>query len=433
MDFSFLRAEPFELPDPQALAIRGMTLANLSQQNQEGQMKLDALRQAQDVKQAAAKVFGDAQTMGWDAAIKKAAQEGNTLGAAAALQLRRQDEGDAAKIENDRAQANERNSAATKNAMAAKVDGFKQFATIITGVASGQVPVSDRAMSAAYESARAILPDNVVRTMPADPAQFKQWATQFADPETLTKIWEKQQTVPATVAKDYATAGKANAEVQYMPREVAAKEVSARAAATSAGAAVQNAQTNRMQYENPNMQHTQDANGNPIAFNPRGGAFSPGTDAQGNPLPVSGGKLTDKAKGEVADLRAEAAVIDDAIAAVKKTPSAFGFVRGLATNSGTMAESLAGRGDSPAERQARSMVFNNVSSVIKQRAGTAQSLQELQRINAFLPGHNDNAQQIIDKFNAYKQYIASRERVYTQPVTAGSSTTGKTVKWSDLP
>lgn len=235
MDFSFLRAEPFELPDPQALAIRGMTLANLSQTNQEGQMKLDALRQAQDVKQAAAKVFGDAQTMGWDAAIKKAAQEGNTLGAAAALQLRRQDEGDAAKIENDRAQANERNSAATKNTMQAKVDGFKQFASITTGMASGMVPVNDATMSAAYETARAILPDNVVRTIPADPARFKEWAATMADPKVQSDIWEKLQTVPAKINLDNANANRANVEAQYIPQDSQSRRITANASAQSAG------------------------------------------------------------------------------------------------------------------------------------------------------------------------------------------------------
>lgn len=420
MDFSFLsQPAQLQLPDPTAMAVRGQTLANLTQQNQENQYKLDAMKQAQEVKIAAGKVFGDAQTMGWDAAIRKAAQEGNNLGAAAALQLRRDDEGAAAKVDNDRAQAEERRSLALKNTTGAKAEAFKTFAPLVTGLASGQVPVNDQTQSAVYESARALLPENVVRTMPSDPAQMANWAKQFADPTVLNTLWKDSQEVPAKVGLDNANANRANVEAQYIPQDSQTRRIAANAQSQVAGTGANRLKFDQEQANNPNYQHATDANGNPVAFNVRNGEFKPAQDANGNLLPM-GGKLTDKQKGEVADLRAEGAAVDDAIKAVKATPSAFGFVRGIATNSGQMAESLAGRADSSAERAARSLVFNNVSSVIKQRAGTAQSAQELQRINAFLPGNNDSADQIVDKFNAYKQYIASREGAYSQPVTAGS-------------
>lgn len=240
MDFSFLsQPAQLQLPDPTAMAVRGQTLANLTQQNQENQYKLDAMKQAQEVKIAAGKVFGDAQTMGWDAAIRKAAQEGNNLGAAAALQLRRDDEGAAAKVDNDRAQAGERRSLALKNTTGAKAEAFKTFAPLVTGLASGQVPVNDQTQSAVYESARALLPENVVRTMPSDPAQMANWAKQFADPTVLNTLWKDSQEVPAKVGLDNANANRANVEAQYIPQDSASRRMTAGAAVSNAATSAQ--------------------------------------------------------------------------------------------------------------------------------------------------------------------------------------------------
>lgn len=240
MDFSFLsQPAQLQLPDPTAMAVRGQTLANLTQQNQENQYKLDAMKQAQEVKIAAGKVFGDAQTMGWDAAIRKAAQEGNNLGAAAALQLRRDDEGAAAKVDNDRAQAEERRSLALKNTTGAKAEAFKTFAPLVTGLASGQVPVNDQTQSAVYESARALLPENVVRTMPSDPAQMANWAKQFADPTVLNTLWKDSQEVPAKVGLDNANANRANVEAQYIPQDSASRRMTAGAAVSNAATSAQ--------------------------------------------------------------------------------------------------------------------------------------------------------------------------------------------------
>lgn len=286
MDFSFLaNPQGVQLPDPVQTAIRGLTLQQLTRQNQAGQEDLLAKQQSREDQNAAAQVFADAQTMGWQAALLRAAQS-NPRGAALALRIKKDQEGADAKVELDRASAEEKRAQASKYGSDAKKDAFGTFAPLAVGIASGKVPVTAQTQGALFESARALLPEQVWRTAPSDPAAFQQWASQFADPKTLQDIWEKAKTVPAQVAKDTAMAGKANAETTLMPREVAAREMSARASATSAGAAAQNAATNRMQYENPNMQHATDANGNPISFNPRGGSFSAAKDAGGNPLPL---------------------------------------------------------------------------------------------------------------------------------------------------
>jgi hypothetical protein len=122
----------------------------------------------------------------------------------------------------------------------------------------------------------------------------------------------------------------------------------------------------------------------------------------GQPLPGKPSAATEK---ELVGIRQQNSIIDGAISAVDQTPSAFTFRRGTATMAGAIPESLAGRLDSDAERQARSYVFNNVSKVINERAGAAQSAQELARLRSFLPAETDNAAQIKSKLQAFKTYL----------------------------
>jgi hypothetical protein len=126
----------------------------------------------------------------------------------------------------------------------------------------------------------------------------------------------------------------------------------------------------------------------------------------GQPLPGKPSAATEK---ELVGIRQQNSIIDGAISAVDQTPSAFTFRRGTATMAGAIPESLAGRMDSDAERQARSYVFNNVSKVINERAGAAQSAQELARLRSFLPAETDNAAQIKSKLQAFKTYLSDME------------------------
>jgi hypothetical protein len=124
--------------------------------------------------------------------------------------------------------------------------------------------------------------------------------------------------------------------------------------------------------------------------------------AGGKPLQGKPSAATEK---EMLGLRQQDSIIDGAIAAVDKTPDAFSLGRGMATMAGAIPESLAGRMDTDAQRQARSYVFNNVSKVINERAGAAQSAQELARLRSFLPAETDNAAQIKSKLQAFKSYL----------------------------
>ena len=142
-----------------------------------------------------------------------------------------------------------------------------------------------------------------------------------------------------------------------------------------------------------------DATGNPVFFQP-GKTGNPPSVIQGfTPPPTS-----DVAK-DLTSINQQKSTIQGAINAVQAAPTAFGLRRGAATTAGPLAESIAGRFDTKEEAEARAYVYNNVSAVIKERAGTAQSAQELTRINSFMPGDRDNADQIINKLTGYLKYL----------------------------
>jgi hypothetical protein len=146
------------------------------------------------------------------------------------------------------------------------------------------------------------------------------------------------------------------------------------------------------------------ANG-PMIVNTRTGDAQP-IMAGGQPLAP---KLSSEQSKDITAINQQRATINGAIDAVEKNKSAFSFSRGVAQNL-PYGESLAGRFEKPEDTQARAYVFNNVSSVIKERAGTAQSAQELTRINSFLPATTDNADQVISKLKGFNQYIDDLEK-----------------------
>jgi hypothetical protein len=126
----------------------------------------------------------------------------------------------------------------------------------------------------------------------------------------------------------------------------------------------------------------------------------------GKPVP---GKQPEAVKKELMSIGQQRAIIQGALADVEQTPSAFSMGRGLATMSGAIGESVAGRFDTDKERQARSYLFNNVSKVINERAGAAQSAQELARLRGFMPAETDAAPQIVSKLKAFETYLNDLE------------------------
>ena len=170
----------------------------------------------------------------------------------------------------------------------------------------------------------------------------------------------------------------------------------------------------------------------PMVVNTRTNEASP-IMAGGKPLEP---KLSSEQNKDILAINQQRSTIDGAIADVKANKSAFSFGRGVAQNL-PYGESLAGRLEKPEDTQARAYVFNNVSSVIKERAGTAQSAQELQRLNSFLPATTDNADQIVSKLQGFKQYLKDLEsgtRVPTskqQTKAELSSQDQEALKWAN--
>ena len=154
----------------------------------------------------------------------------------------------------------------------------------------------------------------------------------------------------------------------------------------------------------------------PVLVNPRTGVATPVT-VNGAP---AGAKQPEFAKKESASIQAQLNIIDAAMDAVSKTPTAFGAVRGAASKTG-VTEAAAQRLATDDEQQARAFVFNVVSKVINERAGTAQSKQELARLNGFLPGDLDDARTVRNKLQGFKEYLAEQGKAYGPKQTRISS------------
>lgn len=131
------------------------------------------------------------------------------------------------------------------------------------------------------------------------------------------------------------------------------------------------------------------------------------------------GKLSESQSKAIMDINRMRAIVDGGLKAVQNNKTAFSFGRGAAQVL-PGGESIAGRFDKPEEIQARSYVFNVVSGVINERAGAAQSAQELQRLRSFLPGETDNAMQIEEKLKGFITYLEDLERGTKEPRTRGN-------------
>jgi len=108
-----------------------------------------------------------------------------------------------------------------------------------------------------------------------------------------------------------------------------------------------------------------------------------------------------------------AAAINGALEAVKATPDAFGTATGAANlipgAVGTVAQTLRDKALTPQQIAARGMVFNNVSKIINERAGAAQSVQEIQRLRGFLPSDTDGPREVQAKLEGFQQFLAEQQ------------------------
>jgi hypothetical protein len=144
----------------------------------------------------------------------------------------------------------------------------------------------------------------------------------------------------------------------------------------------------------------------PLIVNTKTNTATPLMGADGKPLSP---KLSSEQSKDITAINQQKAVISSALDLVQQNPSAFSFKRGAAVLL-PFGETLAGRTETAPETESRAAVFNIVSKVINERAGAAQSAQEMKRLNAFLPSEFDNAKKIQDKLNGFNKYLEEQEK-----------------------
>ena len=144
----------------------------------------------------------------------------------------------------------------------------------------------------------------------------------------------------------------------------------------------------------------------PLIVNTKTNTATPLLGADGKPLSP---KLSSEQSKDITAINQQKAVISSALDLVRQNPSAFSFKRGAAVLL-PFGETLAGRTETAPETESRAAVFNIVSKVINERAGAAQSAQEMKRLNAFLPSEFDNAKKIQDKLNGFNKYLEEQEK-----------------------
>jgi hypothetical protein len=153
-------------------------------------------------------------------------------------------------------------------------------------------------------------------------------------------------------------------------------------------------------------------NPNTKTLTPIGGGQGGATGALMPPLPSH-------IQSEVTSINQQKASINDALKTVEKNKDAFGpkfAAPGIIA--GEYGTSRMNEKMPSSQVEARAKVFNIASSVIKERAGTAQSKQEQAIIMRFLPSPFDGEKAITDKFNAFNDYLTSKEQGMTSTIGA---------------
>lgn len=168
------------------------------------------------------------------------------------------------------------------------------------------------------------------------------------------------------------------------------------------------AQSNRQAPQAPSWQIHTNADGSVVQIHPQTGEIRPLEGISGKSAKDESG-MTDKSQNDLVAISRQKAAVNSALDVLKQQPEAFSFERG-AVETLPFGESLIGRANTPKETEARSQVFNIVSSVIKERAGTAQSAGEKRTLERFLPSATDNSQQIESKFKGFNNYLATQEK-----------------------
>lgn len=200
------------------------------------------------------------------------------------------------------------------------------------------------------------------------------------------------------------------AAFQMTPGQIAANKIAQQRA---------NIEQQRLAQDATSVVYQTDANGNVVALPSklRAGEVPTGRTAvaPGGGFQPMMAKPSEAEGKEQMSINQQRSIVQGAIDAVKSTPDAFGFV------AGNMPESARARLASSDENEARAFVFNVVSGVIKERAGTAQSAGEAATLARFLPAEGDNAKIIEDKLSGFQKYLTAKESGTTKKRSGGNA------------
>lgn len=234
---------------------------------------------------------------------------------------------------------------------------------------------------------------------------------------TAAELAPKLSVGPTGIVQTPAFGGKATIvegtapAFQMTPAQIEANKIAQGQLAVSQGQL--SVAQQRLANEGQGVTYQQDAQGNIVALPTK---IKPGDTPRGRTVAAPGegmlpmaGKPSEAAAKETASINQQRAIIKGALDAIEKNPNAFGTARGLA--GGALGETFGARavGETPEETQARSFLFNVVSGVIKERAGTAQSAGEQATLNRFLPTTTDNADELKSKLKGFQDYLTARE------------------------
>jgi hypothetical protein len=163
----------------------------------------------------------------------------------------------------------------------------------------------------------------------------------------------------------------------------------------------------RLAQDATSVVYQEDGNGNIVALPSR---LKAGEVPTGRMAVAPGGgfqpmmaKPSEAVGKEQMSINQQKSTVQGALDAVKATPDAFGWA------TGNLPESVRSRLATSDENEARAFVFNVVSGVIKERAGTAQSAGEAATLARFLPAEGDNAKVIEDKLTGFQKYLNAKE------------------------
>jgi hypothetical protein len=194
------------------------------------------------------------------------------------------------------------------------------------------------------------------------------------------------------------------------PAQIATNKIAQQQANIAAGRL--GVEQQRLAQDATSVVYQEDANGNIVALPSR---LKAGEVPTGRTAVAPGGgfqpmlaKPSESVGKEQMSINQQRAIVKGALDAIGQTPDAFGYKEGL------IPESARARLASPEENTNRSYLFNVVSGVIKERAGTAQSASEAQTLARFLPSETDNADIIKSKLEGFDKYLVDKEKGTTK-------------------